>query len=66
MYEQRTALFWAIAQRVVVLLTDLSGEPVGAIFKTRVISASPKSNYVAHVTFVTCVYKLSAVPFRFT
>ena len=29
----RTALFWAITQQEVVLITDVSGQPIGPIFR---------------------------------
>ena len=28
-----TALFWAVTQRVVVFITDVSGQPIGPIFE---------------------------------
>jgi len=34
-YENRTALFCNITQRVVVIITDVSGQPVGPIFKAQ-------------------------------
>jgi hypothetical protein len=31
--EERTALFWVIMQRVVVIFTDVWGQPVGIIIR---------------------------------
>jgi len=31
-FSLRSALFWDIAQRIVVNLTDVSGQPIGPIF----------------------------------
>jgi hypothetical protein len=32
-YENRTALFWDVTQREVVILTDVSGQHVGPILR---------------------------------
>jgi hypothetical protein len=41
----KTALFWDVTQRVVVIFTDVNGQPIGLIFKgqeTKKLNVGPK------------------------
>jgi hypothetical protein len=49
------ALFWGITQQMVVLLTDVSGQPIGSIFRFQEISRRGKLSFLDFFTFESMI-----------